>query len=185
MDKENYFARLLILLFATLLAGISLYWLPETIGGYKFKKTDFLSDIRIKPAGLSLDSLMKQFEEQDTIPQIQEKQDSLVCEPIMDSTKLALRDSLYRTVYASKEADSTGVQIEDFSTGRVGLVRFFSALNNIRELERPVRIAFLGDSFIEGDIVVADLRAAFQEQFGGNGVGFVPVYSITDRSSYI
>ncbi|MDR1879410.1 MAG: hypothetical protein LBQ78_00550, partial [Tannerellaceae bacterium] len=44
-------------------------------------------------------------------------------------------------------------------------------------MERPVRIAFMGDSFIEGDIVVADFRDALQKQFGGHGVGFVPVTS--------
>jgi hypothetical protein len=34
-----------------------------------------------------------------------------------------------------------------------------------------------GDSFIEGDIMVADLRNGMQEKFGGRGVGFVPVTS--------
>lgn len=36
------------------------------------------------------------------------------------------------------------------------------------------RIAFLGDSFIEGDILTADLRESLQMEFGGRGVGFVP-----------
>ena len=36
------------------------------------------------------------------------------------------------------------------------------------------RIAFLGDSFIEGDILTADLRERLQSTFGGAGVGFVP-----------
>ena len=36
------------------------------------------------------------------------------------------------------------------------------------------RIAFLGDSFIEGDILTADLRESLQAEFGGRGVGFVP-----------
>ncbi|MDR1380667.1 MAG: hypothetical protein LBJ47_04215 [Tannerella sp.] len=67
--------------------------------------------------------------------------------------------------------------IEDFSTGHTGLRRFFAALDNINRLERPVRIAFLGDSFIEGDILVADFRAKMQEQFGGRGVGFLPITS--------
>jgi lysophospholipase L1-like esterase len=67
--------------------------------------------------------------------------------------------------------------IEDFSRGHNSLHRFFSALNNLSRLGRPVRIAFVGDSFIEGDIVVADFRARMQEQFGGRGVGFIPVSS--------
>ncbi len=36
------------------------------------------------------------------------------------------------------------------------------------------RIAFLGDSFVEGDILTADLRESLQTKFGGRGVGFVP-----------
>jgi hypothetical protein len=67
--------------------------------------------------------------------------------------------------------------IEDFSNGHNSLHRFFSALNNIHRLGRPVRIAFAGDSFIEGDIIVADFRAKMQERFGGRGVGFIPVSS--------
>ena len=67
--------------------------------------------------------------------------------------------------------------IEDFTLERTGLRRFFAALNNINNLGRPVRIAFVGDSFIEGDILVADFRAKMQEQFGGKGVGFIPITS--------
>jgi hypothetical protein len=36
-----------------------------------------------------------------------------------------------------------------------------------------VRIAFMGDSFIEGDILTSDLREKLQSTFGGRGVGFV------------
>ncbi|MDR3251731.1 MAG: hypothetical protein LBT42_08740 [Tannerella sp.] len=68
-------------------------------------------------------------------------------------------------------------KIEDFTTGRTGLRRFFAALNNVKNLGRPIRIAFVGDSFIEGDILVADFRAKMQEHFGGRGVGFIPVVS--------
>lgn len=40
-----------------------------------------------------------------------------------------------------------------------------------------VRIAVLGDSFIEGDIVTADVRERMQDLYGGCGVGFVPFSS--------
>ncbi len=36
------------------------------------------------------------------------------------------------------------------------------------------RIAVLGDSFIEGDILTADLRESMQSLYGGIGAGFVP-----------
>ncbi len=41
-------------------------------------------------------------------------------------------------------------------------------------LGKTYRIAFLGDSFIEGDILVGDLRERLQSKFGGGGPGFVP-----------
>ena len=39
---------------------------------------------------------------------------------------------------------------------------------------QTVRIAFMGDSFIEGDILTCNLREHLQSDFGGSGVGFVP-----------
>lgn len=181
MNKENSFVRLLVVLCIVLVGCIALYWLPDTIGGYKLKKIDLLADIRVKPPVLSLDSLMKQLEETDTIPEHEIMPDSLALIHTLDSAKLALRDSLYQTLYSVAEGDSLGIHIEDYAIGHTGLSRFFSALNARDTLDRPVRIAFLGDSFIEGDIFVADLRTALQKQFGGNGVGFVPIYSITDQ----
>lgn len=44
-------------------------------------------------------------------------------------------------------------------------------------MKRPVRIAYFGDSFIEADIFTADLREMLQQEFGGCGVGYVPVTS--------
>lgn len=40
-----------------------------------------------------------------------------------------------------------------------------------------MRIAYFGDSFIEADILTADLRAMLQERYGGCGVGFVTITS--------
>ena len=42
-----------------------------------------------------------------------------------------------------------------------------------------VRIAVFGDSFIEADIFTADLREMLQKRFGGCGVGFVTITSMT------
>ncbi|MEK7767056.1 MAG: hypothetical protein AAB368_12540, partial [bacterium] len=42
-----------------------------------------------------------------------------------------------------------------------------------RGSRRRLRIAYLGDSIIEGDLITADLRADLQARFGGKGVGCV------------
>ena len=72
-------------------------------------------------------------------------------------------------------ADSLITPIVDFGEG------FDSRLNNFYEKllagKEPVRVAFMGDSFVEGDILSADLRELLQDTFGGGGVGFVPVAS--------
>ena len=69
--------------------------------------------------------------------------------------------------------------INDFSDDETGMEPFYEALDNIGSLGRPVRIAVLGDSYIEGDILTADLRSLFQQRFGGCGVGYVPMSSET------
>ncbi len=71
-------------------------------------------------------------------------------------------------------ADSLVIPIEDFGAADS------SALGRLYEkllAGEPVRIAFMGDSFVEGDILTADLRESLQETFGGGGVGFVPAAS--------
>lgn len=179
MNKQDNFGRLLVLLLITLGICMGMYYLPDTLFGQKIKKVDLLSDLRVKTESLSMDSLRKQLERPDTL-QIDSTamRDSVIRSTGIDSTALALRDSLYNVMYAVKGADSLGTHIEDYSVGHIGLKRFFEALKNRDELNRPVRVAFLGDSFIEGDIVVADLRSALQKEFGGRGVGFVPIASV-------
>lgn len=40
-----------------------------------------------------------------------------------------------------------------------------------------IRIAYFGDSMIEGDLLTQELRRLLQEKFGGNGVGYLPLSS--------
>ncbi|MCD7978424.1 MAG: hypothetical protein LUG51_15260 [Tannerellaceae bacterium] len=182
MKTENTFGRLLILLFLTWFICVGLYWLPERICGQKIKKVDLFSDIRQKPEPLSLDSLIFQLEQADTwVIDSAAIRDSIIQAGVMDSVALVVRDSLYHTLYALQGGDSLGTRIEDYSIGHIGLKHFFEALNKSQSMNRPVRIAFLGDSFIEGDIVVADFREAMQKEFGGHGVGFVPVSSVASQ----
>ena len=173
MNKDNNFGRLLLLLLLAFGICLGLYYLPDQLFGMKIKKVDLLSDLRIKPESLSMDSLRMQLEQPDTVRiDSAAVRDSILKTTGIDSVALALRDSLYKVMYADKGADSLGTRIEDYSVGHIGLKRFFAALRNSRQANRPVRVAFLGDSFIEGDIVVADFRSGMQERFGGRGVGF-------------
>ena len=71
-------------------------------------------------------------------------------------------------------ADQNVVPIELFSPD--AMMRFNRALTR-GAAGRPVRIAVLGDSFIEGDIITADLREQLQLRYGGRGCGFAPMSS--------
>ena len=76
---------------------------------------------------------------------------------------------------AFKEVWPKGVEpIADFSAGKAGgMDAFYAKLSEVKQLDRPVRIAYFGDSFIEGDILTSNLRELFQQRFGGSGVGWV------------
>lgn len=65
--------------------------------------------------------------------------------------------------------------LEDYSKDKKALRYFMNALKDTKR--KPVRIAFFGDSFIEGDILTASFRDTLQTIFGGKGVGYVPIAS--------
>ncbi len=60
------------------------------------------------------------------------------------------------------------------------LSRFYQALFTLRQQpdQTQVRIAYFGDSMIEGDLITQSLRHKLQSVFGGAGVGFVPTTSL-------
>lgn len=179
MDKDNQLNRLLALLFLTFVFCCLQYYLPDRMAGFSLKRVDLFSDLRASGPELPLDSLSQMWLKEDTmVVDSTALQQQAVEKAGIDSATLALRDSLYKALYAVAGADSAGTRIEDYSVGHVGLHRFFAALRNRADLGRPVRVAFLGDSFIEGDILVADFRSALQQRFGGRGVGFVPITSV-------
>ena len=84
-----------------------------------------------------------------------------------------------------KEQWPRGVEpIVDYSGGEAGgMDHFYEALSHVKTLGRPVRIAYFGDSFVENDIMTADLRELFQSKFGGEGVGWVDLANPINRNS--
>lgn len=69
------------------------------------------------------------------------------------------------------------VAIEDFALeDGVNMSNFYNKLHK-KQRNRPLRIGVFGDSFIEGDIITADLREQLQTLYGGRGVGFIPLAS--------
>ena len=72
-------------------------------------------------------------------------------------------------------------QIVDMSATNTALMRFQAALKNS---DRALaRIAYFGDSAIEGDLVTEDLRAFLQARFGGSGLGLLPIIASAWRKT--
>lgn len=65
------------------------------------------------------------------------------------------------------------VCFEDYSPHHNALDNFWKALDSTEKRGSVCRIGFYGDSYIEGDIITADLRDTLQSVYGGRGVGFV------------
>ena len=58
------------------------------------------------------------------------------------------------------------------------LSNFAEKLYQLRTTKKgKIRIAYFGDSMIEGDLLTQTLRKLLQKEFGGYGVGFLPIHS--------
>lgn len=168
MKRRNHLYRSFGLL---LIGGLLAYGLSELlvalgpIAGYQFKEFNPLSDL--------LDTTANQSYETLSIP-LQTANDTTATElHAIDSTnsKGVTTDTLTPLELSSR--------LMDYSEGQSALRRLRAALREGRS--RSVRIAFVGDSFIEGDILVAPFRQALQQRYGGKGVGYVPLTSPVSR----
>lgn len=91
-------------------------------------------------------------------------------------------------IAASNNPGNKNTVIKDYSTSKelvnasgrqYALPGFMQKLVELkRKRRKKIRIAYFGDSMIEGDLITSDLRKQLQDIFGGSGVGFVPVTSI-------
>ncbi len=64
--------------------------------------------------------------------------------------------------------------------GYQNLKRFYQKLRTLEQNQSgKVRIAYFGDSMNDGDYIVQDVRSQFQENYGGEGVGYVAISSLS------
>lgn len=84
------------------------------------------------------------------------------------------------TVQAVQRIEAlTPEEVKTYTGGATALAKFHAALQRVRKGGK-CRIAYYGDSMIEGDLVTQSVRNELQKAFGGIGVGFVPMTSITN-----
>lgn len=91
--------------------------------------------------------------------------------PVADSLALPVYQA--HTEEPSKEARADGQMVIEDYTSDGGLQKVKKAIAS-----GNARIAVMGDSYIEGDILTQDLRSQLQSKYGGRGVGFVPGHSV-------
>lgn len=145
--KQSPF-KIVVLLLVVVCVLLPSQWIPALqIGDYEVKRVGLLADVLPK----------------SMLPKDDDANGAL---PDAPKVKPAFQDSCPKGM----------VCIEDFADeSERGMTPFYEALSHINELGRPVRIAYLGDSFIETDIITEALRSKLQERFGGCGVGFLDI----------
>ncbi len=131
-----------------------------SLGPLELKHIDVLADIRVPAA--------------DTFPR-QIDSVRLALEEKTPDSLVSGRDSVVQEVaYRCPEGITC---IEDYGDDKPALKSFLDALSNTRQTGNKLRIAFYGDSFIEGDVFCGAFRDTLQTVFGGRGVGYVPITS--------
>ena len=89
-------------------------------------------------------------------------------------------ESLGKTVGSNlKVSSNTGILDYGFEE-KPSLQSFLEALSALKRKGNKVRIAYYGDSMIEGDLVTMTIRDSMQSLFGGSGVGWVPISSASE-----
>ena len=171
MSRFNNSNPLLILLIALLiLISVSFIPLNKISNGF-LKDFSFLSDIVPAEEDSSENVVVADDNLDPDIAELlkneQDNNDSIANNNLTDS----ISDDY---VYCDTSIYTEPV-IEDYTPNRTGLQHLKMALGH--RGSKTVRIAFLGDSYIEGDIFTQNIREALQDNFGGSGIGYTPVHS--------
>ena len=148
---KNRISHIGVLLFLVMGMLLLMSYIPQfSLFGHQMRRVDILSDLHNHSLS-DLDSL-----EIDTALKL----------PV----KPAFQDTCKKGM----------VCIEDYSDSLMrGMTPFYKALDKLTRYQQPVRIAYYGDSFVEGDILTSDLREMLQSRFGGQGVGYTPISTIS------
>lgn len=192
-DNKPGSPALVILLAVAVLTGISLLPLGELSGG-TVKEFNLLADV-MHELNAEADSTASDPDEvyEDIDPELLKAQaeaetgtltvtaeqsaDTSRAGRIHDTTSPSLSSIIVEndTVVPAPKASRVGdlVVIEDYTAGAMGLAN----LRRTLETGRFARIALVGDSYIEGDILAQDLREKLQSVYGGRGVGYVNMHS--------
>ena len=197
--NNNHLTQVVILFLLTIGILLGLSTLKPTDINFTTKEMDLLSSLRNEP--ITKDSYEEELQTttHETDNSIENKgnlsmakDESISNEEIVtpqaasnsypisiDSATLAIQSDsttvLPKIDVPRKAGDIT--LIEDYTIEQSGLKNLETVIKSFNTLQRPIRIAVLGDSFTEADIMTQSIRQLLQDAYGGCGVGYMPMYS--------
>ena len=191
MEKRDCSSRLGWFTLAVIIAMLAIGFVPQfELFGMHLNRVDIFSELRANDGEVieyeaDIERLEKELAAMTQLDTLQEVDSLPINPPVryewiveeLSDTTVVLVPSLWNVLPHRPSssrlrhfADECSVAIEDFDTVEVS--RFDKFIEKLATGEK-VRIAFMGDSFVEGDILTSDLREQLQSVFGGRGVGFV------------
>lgn len=175
--------RTAVLLLIAVLAAVSLIP-PQRVGGVVLRRANILSDLLDFDDPAETETAEPDlFDEEEFAVDLEAVSERIVADTLPRKVQTRFEwlqpwdgdASFYkRAPDTTRLTAGQPVPIEDFDT--TGMSRMESLYRALLE-PRTVRIAVLGDSFIEGDILTADLRETLQDAYNGCGTGFAPMAS--------
>lgn len=157
--------QVLLLTVLTTLGLLAFSFLDREISlfGITAKKIDILSDLRRKEPA----------DPPGSMKTVKAGKAAVAPDSGTKTRRLSLADT------TDGDGNLSDASAENYLLQPAQLGAFFEALKGLRDDpgEEQVRIAYYGDSQIEGDLITKDLRELFQKEFGGKSFGYVPITS--------
>lgn len=162
--KKNNLWKTFVLTLIVMAALFALFYIPRfKVGDVELRRVNILSDV-----------------------QNRDKDGNILAEVKADSADGIKVDKLDTMAVKVKRP----VFVDSIPEGMTAIEDFASTNGYNREMDHfynalakagssHVRIAYFGDSFIEGDILTMDLRNMFQSKYGGKGPGLVEINCVS------
>lgn len=162
-EKNNKIWQTFFLVLVVVAVLLGLFYLPRmSFFGMDSRRVNILSDVQ------------RRDQDGNIVAEVNADAEDGYVEKGIDSAAIQVKQLAYVDTVPKGM-----VAVEDFATDGLHreMDKFYAALG--QSPNRPVRVAYFGDSYIEGDILTMDLRGMLQEKFGGNGVGFVEIACVS------
>lgn len=191
-NKRDYTSYSFFVAIAVVAIMLAINFIPAfKIGKTFFKRTNIISDIIKQEDSATLlgadeyfdttflaesisSTAADQFKDTDQIPTA--KTQSWEISSGSSPSPTLIQTPKHKATVPAELKTSVTTPIEDFSPNQNALDNLYKSLAQT-DKGRATRIAVMGDSFIEGDIISADIREQMQTIYSGRGVGFIPFSS--------